>query len=76
MTAHPYPLTQVVHMQPMSAFSLRNRLAQATGSGRGAQRPPAAPNKPLIKVSLMPQGGRISVEPDAPVKLLSMRQAI
>jgi len=54
MTAHPYPQTQIVHVQPMPALSLRNRPAQATGSNRGVQRAVAAPNKPLIKVSLMP----------------------
>jgi len=53
MTAHLYLLGMIV--QQMSALSLRNRLAQATGSQTGAQRPAAAPNKPLIKVSLMPQ---------------------
>jgi len=53
MTAHLYPLGTIV--QHMPALSLRNRLAQATGSQTAAQRPAAAPNKPLIKVSLMPQ---------------------
>lgn len=38
----------------------------------GWQRPSPAPNKPLINVDRMLESGRISTEPDALVKLLSM----
>jgi hypothetical protein len=38
----------------------------------GWQRPSPAPNKPLINVDRMPESSRISTEPDALVKLLSM----
>ena len=58
--------------QPVSALSPRNRLDQATCSPGGTQRPAPPPNKALIKVVFIRQGGRISAGPDVLVKLVSM----